>query len=281
MTAPEGQVTELNPIINGPFEEPALHWEFGEGEPVKVEGRRPSGYLPPVSKDGQLQITDQLILRERVKDWRDAGYPGATTLTQELFDRWFDPDRDSGTRPFFAQREAIETLAFLTEAPPDRLVGIALPRFEAYDRWAVKLATGGGKTLVMAMVIAWSGLNKAANRQDTRFSDAFLVVCPNLTVKERLSGIDGLVSSAPQSAFRNFDLIPPNLSGLFGQVRVMITNWHQLSEETDPPRSVLRRGPESDAAFCRRVLEDLGSKRRIMVLNDEAHHAWRPPARSE
>jgi type III restriction enzyme len=58
----------------------------------------------------------------------------------------------------------------------------------------------------------------------------------------------------------------------------MVTNWHQLAEETDPKRSVLRRGKESDAAFCKRVLRPLGEKRRIMVLNDEAHHAWRPPA---
>lgn len=283
MSAPTGQVTELNPIINDPFEEPSVHWEFGEGEPHKEDGRRPSGYLPQV--EGQLQITDQLILmeqvnriRDRVREWRQAGYPGATALTQELFDRWFDPEREPGTRPFFAQREAIEAIAFMTEAPADRLVGISIPKFEAYDRWAVKLATGAGKTLVMAMVIAWSGLNKAANRQDTRFADAFLVLCPNLTVKERISGIDGLTPSDPQSAYRSFGLIPPNYSGLFGQVRVLITNWHQLTEETDPARSVLRRGPESDAAFCRRVLKDLGSKRRIVVINDEAHHAWRPPA---
>lgn len=281
---PAGQVTEQNPIINNPYEEPALHWEFGEGEPLVADGRRPSGYLPPVMKEGQLQITDQLILmeqvnhiRQRVKEWRESGYPGATSLTQELFDRWFDPDREPGTRPFFAQREAIETIAFLTEAPPDRLVGISVPKFEAYERWAVKLATGAGKTLVMAMVIAWSGLNKAANRQDTRFADSFLVVCPNLTVKQRLSGIEGLLLSEPLNAYRAFDLIPGNLSGLFGQVRVMVTNWHALAEETDPKRSVLRRGPEGDAAFCRRVLRPLGNKRRIMVLNDEAHHAWRPP----
>jgi type III restriction enzyme len=284
LTAPEGQVTELNPIINDPFLEPAHHWEFGEGTPRKEAGRRPSGYLPPVSKDGQLQITDQLILmeqvnriRERVKEWREAGYPGATALTRELFDRWFDPDREPGTRPFFAQREAIETIAFLSEATPDRLVGIDVPRSEGYERWAIKLATGAGKTLVMAMTIVWSGLNKCANRQDARFADAFLVVCPNLTVKERLSGLDGVQPAEPQSAFRSFDLVPPNLSGPFGQVRVMVTNWHQLAEETDPKRSVLRRGPESPAAFCRRVLRDLGAKRRIMVLNDEAHHAWRPP----
>ncbi|MDP9331103.1 MAG: DEAD/DEAH box helicase family protein [Actinomycetota bacterium] len=281
---PTGQVTGKNPIINDPFVEPARHWEFGAGEPTVAEGRRPAGYLPPVVKGGQLQITDQVIvmelvnrIRDRVREWREGGYAGATAITRDLFELWFDPEREAGTRPFFAQQEAMETIAFLTEATADRHVGITIPKFEPYERWAIKLATGAGKTLVMAMTIAWSGLNKAAARQDNRFADAFLVVCPNLTVKERLSGDDGLVPSAPTSAYRGFGLIPGNLEALFGRVRVMVTNWHALAEETDPRRSVLRRGPESDAAFSRRVLRDLGDKSRIMVLNDEAHHAWRPP----
>jgi type III restriction enzyme len=281
----QGQVTDKNPIINDPFMEPTHHWDFGEGEPRIVEGRRAAGYLPPITKYGQLQITDQVIvmetvneIRQRVREWREEDYPGATALTKDLFERWFDPEREPGTLPFFAQREAIETVAFLTEAAAERLVGISVPKSESYERWAIKLATGAGKTLVMAMVIAWSGLNKLANRQDPRFADAFLVVCPNLTVKQRLSGIEGLVSSEAQSIYQVFDLIPGNYSGLFGHIAVMVTNWHGLAEETDPKRTVLRRGREGDAAFCRRVLRPLGAKRRIMVLNDEAHHAWRPPA---
>jgi len=281
---PEGQVTDRNPIINDPYEEPQFHWAFGEGEPQVVESRRESGYLPSVGKGEQLQITDHLIamelvnrIRERVGSWREAGYTGATPVTKGLFERWFDPEREPGTRPFFAQREAIETIAFLTEAPAALRVGIEVSKFEAYERWAVKLATGAGKTLVMAMAITWSGLNKVVNRQDTRFSDACLVVCPNLTVKQRLSGIDGLIPSDPQSAYQAFALIPPNFAASFGQVRVMVTNWHALTPETDPKRSVLKRGPESDTAFCKRVLRELGNKRRLMVINDEAHHAWRPP----
>jgi type III restriction enzyme len=143
-------------------------------------------------------------------------------------------------------------------ASADRRQGIDFLRVEPYDRWAVKLATGAGKTLVMAMAIIWSGLNKVANRQDTRFADAFLIVCPNLTVRERLSGAEGLVPAHPASAYRAFDLVPPNLSGAFGQLRVMVTNWHALAERQDPRRSVQRLGPEGDVAFCRRVLRDLG-----------------------
>jgi len=285
-TAPEpvGQVTERNPIINDPYAEPTRHWNFTGGAPEIKDGRRESGYLPAVAKGGQLQITDHQIaleqvnrIRARVKGWRDSDYPGASTVTRALFAHWFDPEREAGARPFFAQQEAIETLAFLTEAPQDRREGIDVVSFEHYPRWAVKLATGAGKTLVMAMTICWSGLNKLAARGDARFSDAFLIVCPNLTVRQRLSGIDGLLPSDPQSVYRSFDLVPPQYGGAMGQLRIQVLNWHALAEDADPKRSVLRRGEESDAAFCRRVLRDLGAKQRIMVINDEAHHAWRPP----
>lgn len=277
-----GQVTDENPIINDPYEEPTQHWEFGEGTPEMKPGRREAGYIPPAPKGEQLRITDEVVrldhvnvIRDRVREWREQGYPGATPVTKELFRDWFK--RDAFPRPFFAQQEAMETIAFLTEAPADRHQGIELESHEEYERWAIKLATGAGKTLVMAMVIAWSGINKRANRQDTRFSDAFLVVCPNLTVKERLGGKDGVLPSDPDSVFSGFQLIRGPYSSLFGQVKVMVVNWHQLAPKEDRKYRVLKRGPESDTAFARRVLADLGDKRRIMVLNDEAHHAWRPP----
>ena len=277
----EGQVTDRNPIVNHPYAEPVCHWQFGEGEPELVDGRRPSGYLPGSdTKSGELSVTGDVVpldlvndLRERVGRWRAENYVGATAVTRDLFDRWFDEEREPGTRPFYAQQEAVETIVFLTEAPADRRVGIDVPRTEAFERWALKMATGTGKTLVMAMLIAWSALNKAANAQDTRFADAVLVICPNLTVKERLAELD---PHATVNAYRSFDLIPPGLSALLGQARVLITNWHQLSPATDPKRSVQRLGDESAAAFCRRVIEPaLGKKRRILVLNDEAHHAYR------
>jgi len=277
-----GQVTDQNPIINDPFAEPTRHWHFGDGAPVIQDGRRVAGYIPPMVKGGQLQITDDLVtldqvnrIRERVREWREVGYPGTTQVTKTLFEHWFDNERE--LQPFFAQREAIETITWLTEAPPDKRVGIAITQYEAYERWAVKLATGAGKTLVMGMSMAWSGLNKVANRQDRRFADAFLIIAPNLTVKDRLIGDDGLLPSDPNSVFERFDLIPGQYAGLIGQIKVQVINWHQLSPREDPKRSVLRRGRESDTAFARRVIADLGTKKRIMVLNDEAHHAWRPP----
>lgn len=285
MTVTPGQVIDGNPIINDAFTEPTRYWHFAGVTPEVRDGRRTAGYLAP-SPDGQLRITDELIplevvndLRGRVRPWRDEGYPGVTTITRDLFRHWFDDDRKaSSIRPFFCQQEAVETVVFLVEAPDHLKVGVSVPSAgEAYTRWAVKMATGTGKTMVMALLTAWSGLNKVANRQDTRFSDQVLVVCPNLTVRDRLSGIGGLDPKNPKAVYSEFDLIPLQYSSLLGQVRVQVMNWHQLAPKEDPKRSVVKRGRESDAAFCRRVLTDLAPTGRVLVLNDEAHHAYRFP----
>ena len=280
-------VIEGNPIINNAFQEPQRHWDFTGVTPFIAEGRREAGYLA-ASPDGHLKITDQVIpitvanqLRDKVRAWRADGYPGATQITRDLFDYWFDDSRiDQNSRPFFCQQEAVETIAFLTEAPDHLKVGINVPASgEAYTRWAIKMATGTGKTFVMSMLIAWSGINRVANRQDTRFSDQILVMAPNVTVRDRLSGIGGLDPKNPESGYSTgqFDLIPPQYSSLLGQVRVQVMNWHGLAPKEDPKRSVLRRGRESDAAFCKRVLTDLSPNGRVLVLNDEAHHAYRFP----
>lgn len=281
-----GQVIDGNPIINDAFVEPTQHWHFAGVTPEVRGGRRIAGYLAP-SPDGQLRITDEVLplgvvndLRDRVRQWRADGYPGTTTITRDLFRHWFDDDRRvTNTRPFFCQQEAVETVVFLVEAPDHLKVGVRIPGSgEAYARWAVKMATGTGKTMVMALLAAWCGLNKVANRKDSRFTDQILVVCPNLTVRDRLSGMGGLDPKHASSVYAEFDLVPPQFSGLLGQVHVQVMNWHQLAPKEDPQRSVLNRGRESDAAFCRRVLTGLSSSGRVLVLNDEAHHAYRFPS---
>lgn len=281
-----GQVIDGNPIINNAFAEPERHWYFGSLVPELRNGRRPSGYLAP-APDGQLRISGELIeleivndLRIRVREWRNSDYVGATQVTKDLFRHWFDNSRQvTNTRPFFAQQEAIETISFLTEAQESLRVGIEIPSAgEIFERWAIKMATGSGKTMVMAMTIAWSGLNRAANKSDARFTDQFLVVCPNLTVRDRLTTVGGVDPKDPESAFYSFDLIPTKYSLLIGQIRVQVMNWHQLAPKEDPKNSIIKRGPESDNAFARRILTDLSSSGRIMVLNDEAHHAYRFPS---
>jgi type III restriction enzyme len=172
------------------------------------------------------------------------------------------------------------------EAPPAEKQGISIPKdepndpesrakgYKALPRYACKMATGSGKTVVMGMVIAWQVLNKLANPQDRRFSDAVLIVCPNLTIKERL---EVLLPWKPSNYYEKFDLVPRGMLERLQQGRFQITNWHLFQPKDDSrSRSVVQRGVESDEAFCRRVLKELGNKQNILVINDEAHHAYRP-----
>jgi type III restriction enzyme len=281
--AESGQVIDGNPIINDAFQEPGKHWNLTGLIPELTEGRRKSGYLAP-SPEGELRIAGALTelevvndLRERVKSWRQNDYPGVSQVTRDLFRHWWDDSRKStNNRPFFAQQEAIETIIFLVEAPDSLKVGISIPSSgDTFTRWAVKMATGTGKTLVMSLVIAWTGLNKVTAKSDARFTDQILVVCPNLTVRDRLSGSGGLDPRNPESSYVLFDLLPPQYKVVFGQVKVQVMNWHQLAPKEDAKGSVVKRGKESDAAFTRRVLTELSPNGRILVLNDEAHHAYR------
>jgi type III restriction enzyme len=211
-------------------------------------------------------------IRERVKAWRERGYPGVTPITRQLLNHWNDPERER--KLFFCQREAVETLIWLIESSPAEKQGIVIPKDNGLTRYACKMATGSGKTVVMGMVIAWQVLNKLANPQDRRFSDAVLLVCPNLTIRERLQV---LLPWKPGNYYEKFDLLPRGMLERLQQGRFQITNWHLLQPKDDSrSKSVVQRGVESDTAFCRRVLKELGSKQNILVINDEAHHAYRP-----
>ncbi|GBC94016.1 hypothetical protein HRbin15_02521 [bacterium HR15] len=270
-----------NPILNSPFEEPTRYWAYEEGQPVLREGRRPAGYyLKARTRGPQMALLEEEFvplelvntIRERVKAWRQRGYPGVTPITRQLLNHWNNPERER--RLFFCQREAAETLIWLVEASPAEKQGITIPKDGSLVRYACKMATGSGKTVVMGMVIAWQVLNKRANPQDRRFSDAVLLVCPNLTIKERLQV---LLPWKPGNYYEKFDLVPRRMLEPLQQGKFQITNWHLFQPQDDSrSRSVVQRGVESDSAFCRRVLRELGTKGNILVINDEAHHAYRP-----
>ncbi|MBC7109283.1 MAG: DEAD/DEAH box helicase family protein, partial [Methanomassiliicoccales archaeon] len=270
-----------NPIINSPFEEPARYWAYEAGQPVLKEGRRPAGYyLKARTRGPQPSLLEEEFvpmdlvntIRQRVKEWREKGYPGVTPITRQLLNHWNNPERER--KLFFCQREAAETLIWLVEASPAEKQGIVIPKDNGLTRYACKMATGSGKTVVMAMVIAWQVLNKLANPQDRRFSDAVLVVCPNLTIRERLQV---LLPWKHGNYYEKFDLLPRGLMERLQQGKFQITNWHLFQPKDDSrSRSVVQRGVESDTAFCRRVLKELGNKQNILVINDEAHHAYRP-----
>ena len=124
-------------------------------------------------------------------EWRGSGYPGITAVTRELLDYWIEPDREKPL--FFCQIEALETAIFLAEVAgrtqpwiENRLREENQAKNPGLYRIAFKMATGSGKTVVMAMLIAWQALNKLANPQDKRFSDTFLIVTPGITIRDRL-----------------------------------------------------------------------------------------------
>lgn len=273
-------------IVNSPYQEPKRHWQYQRQTQSFAlrQGRRPAGYV--IASESAKSFDDpgrfipiELVeqLRPRVNAWRDAGHPGVTGITRRLLEHWNDANQREGRRFFFCQHEAIETIIWLTEAPASERVGITIPSDGgAFSRWCCKLATGTGKTIVMAMAAAWHILNKVAYPKDDRFSKHILVLAPGLTVKSRLQV---LLPSADGNYYDEFNVVPPGLREQLRQGKVLVHNWHKLSWETEERikrrRSVDKRGAKSNEAYAREVLGEMATARSILVFNDEAHHAWR------
>jgi type III restriction enzyme len=350
-----------NPIINSPYAAPEQHWHIEEGRKPRLEsGRRPASYFLRVpegaargrSAAGQSEMFDEdlkgneylldlaNLLRQRVQEWRDREYQGATKVTRELIDLWRAPDRAQPL--FFAQLESAETVIFLVEGPPDLLQGIQVPTdepgaaarkdgYKAFQRNALKMATGSGKTTVMGMLAAWSILNKVADPQNAAYSDTVLIVCPNVTIRDRLQELNPERDAL--SLYRTRELVPAHRMTELRRGEVFVTNWHNLErretrEVNGQGGRVVKRGQavekirtikvtatvtadqirhqaivgsfeivevenkrdgsakaftvretqylESDAAFLKRVLGGRkGRSSAILVMNDEAHHAYR------
>ncbi|HEX3745394.1 MAG TPA: DEAD/DEAH box helicase family protein [Bryobacteraceae bacterium] len=296
-----------NPVINSPFDEPNRHFFFDQdGITDKlVESRRLSSYFVPVpkpkKKGKQLELDTEWTqdrisenkfinsVRETVAKWRFGRYDGVTNATRQLLDYWRHPNRDR--RLFFCQVEALETAIYLTEIA-DRQDGAWILRElkEAnaahnplLNRIAFKMATGSGKTLVMAMLIAWHTLNKAANAKDNRFGDAFLIVAPGITIRDRLRV---LLPNDPENYYSKLDIVPASAREALTHAKILITNYHAFL-----PREKVAVGKltkqilgnaktsaftETPADVVRRVCRDLGNKRNLIVINDEAHHCYRP-----
>jgi type III restriction enzyme len=273
-------------IINSPYEEPVRHWRYERETRLfdLVEGRRSAGYVvasgdSKAFDDPGIFVEIPLVnqVRPRVKSWREAGYPGVSSITKRLLEHWRDPEEFEARRFFFCQMEAVETLIWLTEAPLAERIGIEIPGDGgAFVRRCCKMATGSGKTIVMAMVVAWHILNKVAYPQDSRFAKNVLVVAPGLTVKSRLAVLEPAADGNYYEAFR---IVPSALLDKLRQGRVLVLNWHTLSWESEEQvkkrRSVDKRGVKSDEAYTCEVLGKMANARSLLVINDEAHHAWR------
>ncbi|MEY2633659.1 MAG: hypothetical protein RIR00_2313, partial [Pseudomonadota bacterium] len=269
-------------IINSPFQRPTHHWLRQSDNKLELQsGRRPAGYEIFDTRHNTVRTVElDLVnrIRERVDVWREAGYPGVTTVTRQLLEHWQDPDASRQNAFYFCQIEAIETLIWHVEAPPDYKQGIAIPGDGGvWERLCSKMATGSGKTTVMAMIITWQVLNALTYpKRNKDFSRTVFIVAPGLTVKERLQV---LRPGHPENYYDTFGLCPnEGLRQKLNQVELGIENWHSLMPLKEQDRSVVKKGAESDEAYVRRVLGKLSGYKDILIINDEAHHAYRKPA---
>jgi type III restriction enzyme len=279
-------------IITSPYNEPSEHWKYDRETRrfTREPGRRPAGYIRASDASKSFDDPGEFVqlplvnkIRPRVDAWRSADYPGANGITRRLLKHWRDIEqRDSSRRFFFCQLEAIETLMWLAEAPESDRVGMKIPGDGGeFTRLCSKMATGSGKTILMSMLIAWQVLNKVTYPQDKRFSKNILLIAPGLTVKNRL---EVLVPGSAGNYYQEFQIIPPGLEDKLRQgqtCRVQVRNWHKLDWDSDEQiskrRSVDKRGALSDEAYVREVLGEMHSAENLLVINDEAHHAWRVP----
>lgn len=307
--------TPANPIINSPYERPCHYWELdGDGRTTDVllDGRRPSspyrGVPLPAGSQDRVDCHDENIepyaqinmIRDSVASWRKGGYKGACRISRSLIEYW-SRDAKGERRPFFCQIDAIETLVWLCEALPsltnagrthkpaswpsplETLHRVNKTWNDSIPRLAVKMATGTGKTWVMAMIILWRAL-RTNGRTD------ILILTPNLTVRDRLSELDPKLSD--MALYR--DLLPPDVP-MPRNLHVTVLNYqafHRRSElsingpdETpsihakallnphgrfDPARWI-----ESDEKMLDRLLSSHRGARELVIINDEAHHCRR------
>ena len=305
-----------NPVINSPYEPPNAYFEIGPAGPTGqlIPGRRPSeSYIPlPVGRKsvqeeqqafdfdvtGERREQNTLIndIRPEVERWRANNWNGVTPYTRKLLAHWAagPPDRDEPV--LFCQREAAETAIFLTEVagrhgtadyrrrlePENGLHNDGLPRV------ALKMATGTGKTVVMAMIIAWQVINKVMTPNDARFAKRFLVVTPGITIRDRL-GV--LHPERDENYYYERDLVPPDLWDALLQAQVEIINYHvflprdskEIQDVSTNTRKLLRAGKPGDVDAFRetpdmvaaRIMRLFGTgKGEIVVFNDEAHHCY-------
>lgn len=273
-------MTAASLILNSPYTAPTRHWQPGSGGAlVETAGRRPASYeiFDIRNNTRRSESLDRVNeIRGRVDAWRTAGYPGATAISRRLLEHWHDTT--ARLHPFyFCQLEAIETLIWWVEGAPEFRQGVFLPSDGGpWERVCNKMATGTGKTLVMGMIVVWQVANALAYPKRKDFSRAVFVVAPGLTVKERLRV---LYPGEADNIYDEFGLCPSEaLRQQVNRAEILVDNWHALMPLVQPERLVVKKGRESDEAFTRRVLGKLATHRNLVVINDEAHHAWRVPA---
>jgi len=299
-------------VVCDAYKEPDQHYQLLSGTRSQlVSGRRPSmrfiasaaavrnGISGVVGREASLfedlsacSAKNDFVnqLREEVRDWRRDGYPGTAVVTRRLLEWWFERGEERGAigkRFFFCQQEAIETVIYLYEVQHRR----RMPETGDLLRYALKLATGTGKTVIMGLLITWSTLHKK-KVSGSPLSRNFLILVPNLTVRDRVSGVprgDGLDPGGEHNLYSQFEMIPPEYADEF-QPNILVKNWQSIPLEAKRddwigeevveegrfiPSAVLRamrrRALQDPSAVIRRMLKNW---RDVVVINDEAHHVY-------
>jgi type III restriction enzyme len=312
-----------HPILNSPYECPRRHWELdSQGQPTQriLENRRRAEFITPIPKPKKRKTPAQqeeivfdegkglstkkqqydptsIIneVRQNVDSWRalpNASQWQVTPETARLLEHWRH-HKFSGIRPFFCQVEAVETAIWLTEVAPqsksgkrllDHLANANKDANPELMRFALKLATGAGKTTVMAMLIAWQTINAVRRPGSKTFTRGFLVVSPGLTIKDRLRVLQ---PHDPDSYYEDRELVPGDLLDDLKKAKIVITNYHAFKlreriELSAGGRSLLKgrtgdelNTQETEGQMIQRVMPDLMGMKNILVLNDEAHHCYR------
>lgn len=309
------------PVLNSPYEYPTRHWELdAEGQPTQqiIEHRRRAEFITPIPKPRKRKDKQQVFvfdegkglstekqqydptpiinaLRRQVDHWRALPNPKDWQVTPEttrLLQHWRH-HRFNNFRPFFCQVEAVETAIWLTEVAPKLgkaergfLAHLANANNDANPellRLALKLATGAGKTTVMAMLIAWQTINAVRRPGSKKFTRGFLVVTPGLTIRDRLRVLQ---PNDPDSYYASRELVPGDMLADLERAKIVITNYHAFKlrerlELSKGGRSLLQgRGEalntlETEGQMIQRVMPDLMGLKNIMTISDEAHHCYR------
>ena len=326
-----------SPILNSPYEEPEYHYATASDGSLDYqnvkEGRRiftPEIQVIPEKQKGQNEAFDvneasheygyHLInlIREEVKKWRQEEYPSVTKVTKELLQFWFlNPERHETKQMFFAQREAVETAIWLNEVAGKSNAGqnilneiseenkkISEDETDQLPRIAFKMATGTGKTVVMAALILYNYFNRQVYRQDTRFADYFLLVAPSITIRDRLHVLKvdqrNKHNRADYYSKEERDLVPRPFEELLDglNARIVITNYHAFMPRTlqgnkrgamdgkfmgydEDGKKIIKEAKESFDQVFKRVLGNFRKGKRLLVLNDEAHHCYKPKSKGK
>jgi type III restriction enzyme len=301
-----------------------------EGQPTQqiIEKRRSAEFITPIPKPrkrkGLAAQQDQLIfdegkglstqaqqydptpiineLRHQVDLWRSLPNPNDWRIepeTARLLQHWRHHPF-TGIKPFFCQIEAVETAIWLTEVAPkigkigsrflDHLANANNDANPELMRLALKLATGTGKTTVMAMLIIWQTINAVRRPNSKKFTRGFLVVTPGLTIRDRLRVLQ---PNDPDSYYQSRELVPSDMLPDLERAKIVITNYHAFMlreriELSKGGRSLLQgRGEalntlETEGQMLQRVMPSLMGIKNILVINDEAHHCYREkPAQAD